>query len=388
MTLNILLSSKFNPGWEKVMGRSTPLLVLFLMAATFPAQIQGQESPPAKATADSVNHTANVFFPVLGYTPDTNLLGGVTWLRFFQLGGPDDDSRPSVFSPVAIVTTQKQFVLILGSELYWGNGKNHALITPQYLRFPDKFFGIGRDTQESDEEDYTPEQFAVDLLYERKFHHELAAGLTYHYDNHRLLETDEGGMLNSGTVSGTEKTTLSAPGLRLSWDSRDFTMSARTGSFLQAQVNFFRPDLGSDLHFTEYIVDLRRYWSLGSKGSLAALVMGKAQDGEPPFFVLPRLGGFEGLRGYLSGRYPDQALLLARTEWRSKEFWMGLGCVVFAGLGDVAASVDKLTTSAQLYTLGLGLRYTVNEQEQVKIRMDVGFGNGDSGFYLSLGEAF
>ena len=140
--------------------------------------------------------------------------------------------------------------------------------------------------------------------------------------------------------------------------------------------------------FTEYMLDLRHYRDLGGAGSVAFQVMAKVQDGQPPFYVLPRLGGFEGLRGYISSRYPDQARLFGRAEWRSREFWKGLGGAVFAGYGDVAPAFDKLTTSAHLYTYGLGLRYTLNRQQQVKIRVDMGFGNGDSGFYFSLGEAF
>ena len=80
--------------------------------------------------------------------------------------------------------------------------------------------------------------------------------------------------------------------------------------------------------------------------------------------------------------------LLARLEWRSGEVWRWLGGVVFAGWGDVAPRPDLLTLDSGLWTVGAGLRVTVNEKEQVKLRLDYGLGNGDSGFYLSLGEAF
>lgn len=368
---------------------ATASILLFVLIGgllTFPCR--GEEQTPAATLADSLQSGGNVFFPILGYTPDTSFLVGLTWLRFFPLDKAEEDSRPSLFSPVLVVTTKKQLMVVLSTELYWGQGKNHAVIAPQYLRFPDKFFGIGRDTNADDEEDYTPEQFTVDLLYERKILNQLSAGLVYRFDKHRLVEVQPGGQLAGGTVPGTGNTTLSAPGLRLSHDTRDFTWSARKGSFVQAQVGFFRQGLGSDFHFTEYIVDLRKYWSLGDWGSLAAQAMGKAQEGDPPFFVLPRLGGFESLRGYLSGRYVDQARLFGRLEWRSLEFWKGLGGALFAGWGDVSPDISHLTTAAEFYTIGFGLRYTINQEEQVKIRLDMGFGNGDSGFYLSLGEAF
>jgi hypothetical protein len=62
--------------------------------------------------------------------------------------------------------------------------------------------------------------------------------------------------------------------------------------------------------------------------------------------------------------------------------------VVFAGLGDVAPSPTKLTLAAELWSAGFGFRYRLDDRERVNVRLDFGFGNGDSGFFLSLGEAF
>lgn len=378
-------SSLFPSPWTILLGTLFWGLPLIALA--------GSQDPPASdasvsAAADSSQASPNVFFPVVGYTPDTSLLAGVTWLHFFQLDDPRGDFRQSMISPVAIVTVRKQFVLMIVSELYWDRERNHLKVTPEFMRFPDKFFGIGRDTRESDEEEFTPEQFSLDLAFDRRVFRQLSWGALYRFTDHRLKEVEPGGLLDSGTIPGTGKATLSAPGFSFIWDGRDNTWSARRGTYLQGEISFYRESMGSDFHFTEYILDLRRYIPLQEKGTLALQIMGKAQDGTPPFFVLPRLGGMEGLRGYLSGRYPDQVRLLARAEWRSRELWKGLGGVVFAGLGDVAPSVDKLTTAAHLYTVGAGLRYTINRQENVKVRMDFGIGNGDHGFYLSLGEAF
>ena len=62
--------------------------------------------------------------------------------------------------------------------------------------------------------------------------------------------------------------------------------------------------------------------------------------------------------------------------------------VFFAGWGDVASRPDQLVLNSGLWTVGCGLRFTLDRQEQVKLRLDYGLGNGDSGFYLTLGEAF
>lgn len=356
-----------------------------LWSVTSPAASLAQESAPSADPDEPVS--PSVLFPVLGYTPDTSVMAGATWLRFYQLGHSEED-RPSVFSPALVATAKKQFLVFLGNELYWGGGQSHAKIQPSYMRFPDKFFGVGREALDEDEEDYTPEQFQLELQYDRKVLDALAVGVTYGWRNHRLIKTQVGGLLDSGLYPGTEKTILSAPGLILVFDNRDNTWSTRSGNYDSVRINFYRSGLGSDYHLTETLINLRHYFSLGTSGSLAFQAHLMSHRGDSPFFALPRLGGFDGLRGYLSGRYTDQTRFFVRGEWRSREFWKGLGAAVFAGMGDVAPSVDKLSSSAQLYTFGFGLRYTLNQQEQVKVRVDMGFGNGDQGFYLGLGEAF
>jgi hypothetical protein len=70
------------------------------------------------------------------------------------------------------------------------------------------------------------------------------------------------------------------------------------------------------------------------------------------------------------------------------EIFKRFGAVAFAGIGDVAPSPSRLTLSKQLWSAGFGLRFAFDETEMVNIRVDFGWGNGDSGFFLSLGEAF
>ena len=62
--------------------------------------------------------------------------------------------------------------------------------------------------------------------------------------------------------------------------------------------------------------------------------------------------------------------------------------MLFAGIGDVAPDVGRLTLAGNLWSAGFGVRYLWDEAEKLKIRLDFGWGNGDSGFYLTLGEAF
>lgn len=370
--------------------------LLLLAAATAPASAQatGAEDRISEAQhvlADSLvveERGETVVFPIVGYTPDTSLLFGATLLRFFYMDPEGSDTRPSVFSPVFVYTVENQTLIFLGTDLNWGGGRWHASFVPSYQKFPDQFYGLGRRAPAAAEENYTPEQFAFWGLVEREVLGRLRLGVNYQGARHQLLEVDRGGLLDGTTVLGTRKTTVSAPGVGLAWDTRDHTWSVRRGTWLQARTSFYRDAWGSDLDWTEYEVDARGYIPVGERGTLAGQFLYNATDGDAPFFELPRLGGQEGLRGYPGGRYMDGTLALARLEWRSGEVWKRWGVVAFAGLGDVAPSPDRLTTAARLYSVGGGLRFTLSRDELVKIRLDMGWGNGESGFYLSLGEAF
>ena len=374
----------------------TLLLAVLALVAAEPAHAQSTSAEKkvaerAAVVTDStvVNQQGDtVILPILGYTPDTGLMLGATVMKFFYLDPPGPGTRSSVFSPVFIYTLKSQTMIFLGTDLNWGGGRWHAGLVPSYQKFPDDFYGIGRDVGTEPLESYTPEQFAFEGMIERKTLSQLRLGVGYRVIKHHLLEVEPGGDLESGAVPGAETSVVSAPGLLLAWDTRDNTWAPLTGSWFQTGVSFYREAFGSDFEWTEYTVDVRGYLPLGERAVLAGQALYVCGDGEVPFYRMQRLGGDSGLRGYAAGRFIDRTKALVRTEWRSGEVWARMGVTVFAGLGDVSPTPAKLTTAAHLYTYGFGLRFTFSRDERVNIRMDFGFGNDDSGFFLSLGEAF
>ncbi len=351
-----------------------------------------RDGAAAEALADTAGTPDNrdqlILLPVLGYTPDTGLLLGGLALRFFHLDPPGEDARPSVISPVVIFTLKNQVMIFLGTDFNWDEGRWHAGLQPSYQKFPDDYYGIGRDTPVDPLESYTPEQFAFEGMIERRIAGDLRVGVGYQVAKHQLLEIAPDGELAGGQVPGTGTAMLSAPGLLAGWDSRDHTWSPQRGLWLQTGLSIYRNGWGSDYDFTESFVDLRKYWPTGERSALAVQAAGRNLDGQAPFFHLPRLGGDRGLRGYSGGRFIDNTMVMVRAEWRTGPVWKRFGAAVFAGMGDVAPGVGDLTTAAGLTTWGLGLRWLINRGEKVNVRMDFGFGKDDSGFYLSLGEAF
>lgn len=343
----------------------------------------------AEASTDTTaGQASTVLLPVLGYTPDTGVMLGVAALRFFYLEPYGPDTRPSTFSPTFIYTLKSQIMVFMGTELNWDEGRSNAGLFPSYVKFPDQFYGIGREVTLDDEENYTPERIAVGMRYNREVLGELRLGLDYRITWHRLDEIDPDGELASGQINGTQNSTVSVPGITVSWDTRDNLWASTKGLWLQLSAATSNGTVGSDYSFNQFIGDFRGYLAAGEKTVWAAQLLATGLDGDPPFFSLPRLGGDDGLRGYRAGLFMDMTRALARGEFRRDAIVGRFGGVLFAGIGDVAPNVNKLTSAGNLWTAGFGIRYLWDKEEMLKIRLDFGWGNGDSGFYLSLGEAF
>lgn len=365
-----------------------PVFILILGVTCCIAAEDTADQAVASTDTVATGRANTVVLPILGYTPDTGFMLGVAALRFFYLEPDGPDTRPSVFSPTFIYTTKNQIMVFLGSEFNWGEGRSNAGLFPSYVKFPDSFYGIGRDVSLSDGEDYTPERISVGLRYNREVLGELRVGAEYRFTRHRILEMEPDGQLASGSVNGTEKSTISLPGLSVSWDTRDNIWAPSGGLWLKLDASVSSGTFGSDYRFNQFGGDFRGYLAMGKKSVWAAQILATGLDGDPPFFVLPRLGGEDGLRGYRGSLFQDKTRALARGEFRRDGLLGRFGGVLFAGIGDVAPSVGKLSFVGNLWTAGLGIRYLWDEAEKLKIRLDYGWGNGDSGFYLSLGEAF
>jgi len=348
------------------------------------------EELAAVAAPDTVETPdgSTVILPVIGYTPDTSVMLGAVAIRFFYLDEPGPETRPSTFSPTFIYTLNSQIMVFMGTDLNWDGGRSHAGIFPNYMKFPDQYYGIGRDVSLDDEEDYTPEQINLELKYDREVLGHLRPGLYYRIQRHRLAKVDPDGVLAGDSVLGVDNSTVSLPGISLAWDTRDHLWSPSRGLWMQVNARTSSGSFGSDYSFNQIIADFRGYLTLGKNSVLAAQLMSTGLDGDPAFFSLPVLGGEDGLRGYRGGLYRDKTRALGRVEYRRDRIVGRFGGVLFAGIGDVAPDVGRLTLTGNLWSAGFGVRYLWDEAEKLKIRLDFGWGNGDSGFYLTLGEAF
>jgi hypothetical protein len=334
-----------------------------------------ENAQPDTAAVDSTETESRgfAFIPALFYTPETKLAGGASVLFFFRGHNDSADARPSTLAPTLIVTQRKQVIAFLGAELYPKQGKYRFGGNAGFLKFPDLFYGIGPDTPDELEEEYTPQIVLAAVSLQQYLYKKLSAGLQYEFAYSEITEKEENGLLDSGHVPGSDGGTVSGAGVLLSWDSRDNT--------------FYMEALGSDFAFVRYNVNLRAYRQLFPSGIVAAQLYTNLTIGNPPFQMMSKLGGANLMRGYYDGRFRDKHAIVVQAEYRG-HLWWRFGFATFVGVGNVAPRLDTFAINDVKESVGFGIRFIFDEKERLTLRMDFGLRGGTPGPYITIGEAF
>ena len=288
--------------------------------------------------------------------------------------------------PVLFYTTEKQFSISAQFDSWFDGNRWRILADVGFSRFPAKFWGIGNDTPDEAEEDYTPRSGWARGRVEHRIIGSLYGGVRLSALARSLIETEDDGALGEGVVPGSEPVDLVAAGLSATWDSRDVVVFPRRGILSQLSVDRYAEWLGSDYEYTFWTVDLRGYLPIGVH-VLAGQALLFAVDGTAPFDQVPRMGGDWLIRGYYEGRYRDDILAALQAEARI-QVWRRFGAVVFVGAGQVAPRLGGLEFGEFHPSAGLGVRYRLSKQQNLNIRVDLAVGDGSWGLYFNLGEAF
>lgn len=330
-----------------------------------------------------------VVLPIVFYMPETKWGGGAGGLITYRPSRVLAEARPSSLYFYVIYTQLKQFSTQARPELYLKN--EEYLLTGKVVAetFPDKFWGIGSDTADEAEEDYTPRTFSVEAYFQKKVwpKQKMYAGLYGQFENYRVTKCEHGGMLENQVYPGSTGGTTSSLGLILSWDTRDNIFFSTRGHYHQVFIHFSRGFLGSDFETTTVKLDLRKFLPVFSKHVLGWQVLFHSVQGHPSFRNYAKLGGDMMMRGYYSGRYRDKYFLGIQGEYRMP-VWKRWGLAAFAGIGNVASRLGGFKLDEFKYSLGFGLRFKVSAREGTNLRLDFAWGKGTSGFYFTGGEAF
>lgn len=326
-----------------------------------------------------------VFLPGITYTPDRGLTLAGGALRYFRSDEPGARASRVVLTVEASMS--KRGMVSFDPDVWLRAGRFHlgGTVWVSYLDYA--YFGVGNDTRMADREDYTAVRGTVRPELVTRITRELYAGAVYEGRYEEQVEVEQGGELAAGQAVGADGCFISGLGLLLRWDSRDHAFTPRSGGLVTLSPRLYRKELGGEYDFTRLLLDASWFFSLGGDHVLGVNGRVDLRGGQPPFTYLSAAGGSRLLRGMLEGRFRDMHFAGAQAEYRSPLFWR-LGGAAFAGLGRVAGALDEFALSGLKYSVGGGVRFAIQEDERITVRLDYGKSADDSGFYLSMLEAF
>jgi outer membrane protein assembly factor BamA len=327
-------------------------------------------------------------FPVLFFSPETGVAFGAGGLYLVSPRPEAVVQEPDTINALGFYTTKNQLLLTVQMDTYFTRSGDNLNFQAVLQKFPDKFWGIGPDTPDAAEEDFTPQEFAFILGYQWRLSRTIYLGPEYGFSTITTREVEEGGLLDSGDIVGKDGTLVSAIGLRFSVDDRDSRIYTRRGYLAELRILPAARFIGSRENFIQIDFDYRHFFPLFQSHVAALQYILRVRTGTIPFQFLPKLGGQYMMRGYYEGRYRDANYSALQGEYRFPLFWR-LGGVVFGSFGKVGSDIPSLFSTEYLRASGgIGLRFLMNDEENVNFRLDLAYNGREAVFYFNILEAF
>lgn len=376
--------------------RPTSLVALVVLFVGFITSVQAQNEGLVKRVWNSVfNDTTSIeqpkfiAYPTIAFAPETKWEFGVSAVYVYY-ANQDIKNRLSEITAFTFITLEKQYGLWMDHALYSDESKWFFLGRIRLQQFPLLYFGNGIDISGEELAQIDAGSISIRERILRKVHGSLYLG----------FETDFHSLSNVSLTQFTDEPFVAPAGIRrfsnlglglgLVYDNRHNVLNVREGFF--GETGFLRYDnaWGSDFEFTSTFFDARYYLPTNQTQVLASQVFFTDVQGTAPFSQLALMGGESLMRGYYLGRYRDQTLLAAQTEYRFLPFSFSerWGAAAFVGLGTVSDGVKNLDLSKLKVAGGTGVRFLIFKSKDIFTRFDVAVSEDGLGYYFFIGEAF
>ncbi len=330
-----------------------------------------------------------ITYPTLAYAPETRWEIGASGLLVYY-ANQDKANRLSEVSAFTFVTLERQYGLWLDHALYGDKSIWFFLGRVRLQQFPLLYYGLGPEVTGEELAQIDAGSISIRERMLRKVAGNLYLGLEI--DFQRLSNVGFQQLTTEAfeSPSGLSPYNTFGLGLGLVYDNRHNVLNVREGFFGEGGFLNYSPGLGSDFDFTSYFLDLRYYYSIIDQQVWANQFYLSSINGEAPFNQLSLMGGESLMRGYYLGRYRDNALVAAQTEYRFLPFPFSkrLGASAFIGAGTVASSISQMDMRLLKVAGGAGLRFLLFPGKDIFTRFDVAFSEDGPGYYFFIGEAF
>ena len=362
--------------------------VLVIISAIGADVYGGETSEPKDVKSDYSDQWSVI--PGIGFTPETSWMAGALVAYQFKPDGAGADTRPSDINLSGFYTINEQMLVELSPRILFP-GESWVLEgTYEFLDFPDKTWGIGPNTPWGNQTALTYQRFNLEQTALKQLFSDFYVGpkVGFTYTDGIEPVNSSGNRVDISELIGNNGTELYTLGAAIRLDERDSMLAPTRNHFIEFSLDWSPTALSSHA-FRRYRLDMRKYFDLTGDGSSVLALQGLFQftNGDVPYLEKATLGGDNILRGYHEGRYRDDHSGQLQLEFRQKIWWR-FGLTAFTAAGDVWSSVGELELNQPKWAAGGGLRFNLNPEDTMNLRLDYGAGPNTSGFYILVGEAF
>ena len=327
-----------------------------------------------------------VGLPILYYQPETRWAGGLAGFLSFKTDAYQKDSLN--WSQIALgfaYTQEKQILTYASFDLWWKKNAYNLNGEVGYYRYFYYFHGIGNGPRTL--ESYNLNFPRIRATLEKTIRPSTYLGVKYVFDQMNFTRLDSTGVLFTEKIEGYKGGMISGLGISGRYDTRNSTFYHTTGYQIRANTTLYNKIIGSNYNYWVSEIDAIKYIDFKKDRVLATYVYGRFVAGNAPFFHLSMMGGNKKMRGYYQGYYRDNHLLGWQAEYRTPVWWR-FGAVAFVGNAVVAPKLNQLALKNVRTTAGVGLRFLLDKERKINLRIDYGVSKESSGFYLTIAEAF
>ncbi len=315
--------------------------------------------------------------PAIGYTPETGFYLGVFSLFTLNLYR-DTLTRASNVKAEFDYTWKKQMIFESSWNYFFKREKWYTQGQLHYSKFVDLYFGIGESTAGSSETRYQVNRLIANVNLLKKIGDRLFVGPKVVFKDYSKLKYFT-------SIQYPELTNAKTLGLGFTVlkDTRNNLLNASQGIYLEFTnvYNFL------DSRYSKTIIDGRTYKTVIAKTVGSIRFYNEFTAGNPLFYDYALIGSDKIVRGYYYGRFRDKNLSSLQGEVR-RTLVGRFGAAVFGGITKVYPDLRSFTLTNLKPNYGLGLRFLIDRKNNINLRLDYGFGQGDDGFYVMFGESF
>ncbi|MGI9895322.1 BamA/TamA family outer membrane protein [Vibrio natriegens] len=325
------------------------------------------------------------------YTPEKKFGIGVSAVGLYKPDINDMDSQPSSITINGFGSINGAYGISINNANYLKNDQYRLFVDAELTDSPDVFHGFGVDAGMHNERvDYNRRSYSASITGMTRIlpNTYLGMGLSFSHNeaSNAKQENTNTPWIGDDFAEFPETQRNIGGLLSVTYDSRDFALNASKGRLIELEYQNFSTELGSDNDFERVRFNYSDYHALSLiPGVLAWQVRAESNFGDVSWDQMAMLGGAEALRGYEQGQYRDRNMLISQVEYRQPLSGRH-GMVYWLGAGTLAEEFDQLGQDKWLYSVGVGYRFEI--KQRVNLRLDMGFGNDQSGFYFAINEAF